>query len=65
MHGIGHVRSYCDLWPGYHASAGVSGGVSGGFIHSGNPDEAAIGCWTPNDGFALRMSNTGEVFPQE
>jgi hypothetical protein len=53
--------AYCDLLPGWHAN----GGVEGGFINGEDADDAAIGCWTPNDGFVVRMSNTGPVLPKE
>ena len=53
--------AYCSYWPGWHAN----GGIEGGFINGQDPRDAAIECWTPNDGFNLRMSRRGKVFPRE
>jgi hypothetical protein len=52
--------AYCDLYPGKQ----IQGGVEGSFTE-GPPGSAAIECWTPNDGFRVRMSNRGSVPPHE
>lgn len=52
--------AYCSYWPGWVANGGVEGG-----FHEGTSKDAAVECWTPNDGFNVRMSNRGRVLPVE